>query len=475
MGAMLGLIVATAPAATVQKHYFAYDAVHDAYGVIAPWYTGLNGQCDLRVRIAAETLKRYPWTTSANAVAQYPHYVFNGYWSIAADGTIRPRDPGEVANSDVGQRALSVLNGLVDYYRYTGDPAAVAHLTYMADSLLDYGLTPADHPWPGMFISVPSNGKVYYKADPHGLIQLDISAATGQGLLRAYQLTGNVRWLEAAKHWADLLAEHCNLDPKADPWARYANFADAKAAWKGKLTNKQTGGVTMILAFLDDMIRFGYTGRAGALLKARDAGRRYLEDRLLPVWWANDTWGRFFWDWDNPVQNAWTTPDAARYLLDHPDDFLNWRCDARNILTLFLNRSSVNNSSNSDVFSGAWAYPEANNCCGRSLWYSPIVVAPAFAQYAVETGDPWFRELAYRQMVLQTYDVHETGVSEDLIDGGIGVNDNFFNIAHALPLRFVLAAIGWLPEELGASRENHIVRCTAVVNAVVYGAGRIEF
>ena len=268
MGAMLGLIVATAPAATVQKHYYAYDAVHDSHGVIAPWYTGLNGQCDLRVRIAAETLKRYPWTTSANAVAQYPHYVFNGYWSIAADGTIRPGDPGEVANSDVGQRALSVLNGLVDYYRYTGDPAAVAHLTYMADSLLDYGLTPADHPWPGMFISVPSNGKVYYKADPHGLIQLDISAATGQGLLRAYQLTGNVRWLEAAKHWADLLAEHCNLDPKADPWPRYANFADAKAAWKGKLTNKQTGGVTMILAFLDDMIRFGYTGRAGALLKA---------------------------------------------------------------------------------------------------------------------------------------------------------------------------------------------------------------
>ena len=83
--------------------------------------------------------------------------------------------------------------------------------------------------------------------------------------------------------------------------------------------------------------------------------------------------------------------------------------------------------------------------------------------------------MAYRQMVLQTYDIHETGVSEDGIDGGIAVNNEWFNIAHGFPLRFVLAAIGWLPEELGASRENHVVRSTAVVNAVVYGAGRVEY
>ena len=294
-------------------------------------------------------------------------------------------------------------------------------------------------------------------------------------MLRAYQVTGNVRWLEAAKHWADLLAERCNLDPKAAPWQRYANFEDAKVAWKSGLTNKQTGGVTMILAFLDDMIRFGYTGRGGALPKARDAGRRYLENRLLPVWWVNDTWGHFFWDWENPVQNCWTTEDVARYLMDHPDAFPNWRCDARNIITIFYNHSGVNDDSRGDVFSGAWAYPEANNCCGRSLWYSPIVVAPAIAQYGVQAGDPWAREMAYRQMVLQTYDIRETGVTEDGIDGGVAVNNEWFNIAHGFPLRFVLAAMGWLPEELGASRENHIVRSTAVVNAVVYGAGRVEY
>src|SRR5258706_11963578 len=78
-------------------------------------------------------------------------------------------------------------------------------------------------------------------------------------------------------------------------------------------------------------------------------------------------------------------------------------------------------------------------------------------------------------MVLQTYDAHENGVSEDNIDGGIIVNGDWFNIAHPMPLRFVLEAIAWLPEELGASRENHIVRSSAVVNSVIHEKGRIDY
>lgn len=470
----LGIFCSQVLAVTVQTRYYGHEAVHDPHGVIAPWYRGLNGQCDLRVRIAAETLKRYPWTTMTNAIAAYPHYVFTSTWQIDTNGVIRPSNPGDWMNGDLGQRATSVLNGFVDYYRYTGDPAAIAHVTYMADYLVNHCVTPADHPWPGLFISVPSKGKAYYQADPHGMIQLDICGSAGQGLLRAYQLTGNARWLKVARHWADVLAAHCDLNPDAAPWPRYANPEDVK--WgNNKEGNKQTVGVTLILAFLEDVIRLGYTGKDNAIVAARDAGRRYVRDRLLTAWWVNDTWGRYFWDWEGPVQECLITSEAARYLMDHKAEFPNWGRDARNILTLFFNHTSVNPKSNGDVYSGAWAYPESSSCCGRSLWYSPMIHAPALAQLAVETGNAWCRELAYRQLVLQTYDVHETGVSEDNIDGGAIVNGAWLNIAHPLPLRFVLAGIGWLPEELGASRENHIVRSTAVVNSVSYGAGRIEY
>ena len=56
------------------KKYFAHPVVEDRYGVIAPWYRGQNGQCDFRVRIAAETLKRYPWTEPGKAVMPAPAF-----------------------------------------------------------------------------------------------------------------------------------------------------------------------------------------------------------------------------------------------------------------------------------------------------------------------------------------------------------------------------------------------------------------
>lgn len=475
-GFLACLLLATWPdvstqAAINQKHYYGHDRVLDKNGVIAPWYPGLNGQCDFRIRIAAETLKRYPWTTTNNAIAAYPDYLFTSKWQISSNGVITPQNPGDWMNGDLGQRSTSVLNGMVDYYRYSGDPVAIAHVTYMGDYLLDHALTPADHPWPKFPISVPKRGKPYGNADPKGMIQLDISADMGRGLLRACEVTGNQRWLEAVKHWGDLFAEKCNLSPGADPWPRYAT--PEWVSWPG--VNKQTGGVTMILAFLDELIRIGYTGKDGRIVAARDAGLRYLNERLLPRWDVDDTWAYYFWDWPNPVQNCSTTADVASYLITNRKRFPNWRNDARNILTEFLMRSSANPSSSGDVYSGAWAYPESSSCCGRSLWYAPLMDGAVMAQLGVEMDSPWMRELACRQLILQTYDVHETGVSEDNIDGGVIVNGNWLNIAHPWPLRWVLAAIGWLPEELGASRENHLVRSSAVVASTVYGKGKITY
>ena len=383
-------------------------------------------------------------------------------------------------NGDLGQRSTSVLKGMVDYYRYSGDPAAIAHLTYMGDHLIDNCLTPDDHPWPRFPISVPTLGKPYGKADPKGMIQLDICGSMGQGLLRAYQVTQNERWFEYAKHWGDVFAEKCNSDPDAAPWPRYAVHENALIAfpkWKkdDPRTNTQTGGVTMILAFLDELIRLGYTGKNNNITVARDAGLRYLNDTLLANWTKNENWGYFFWDWLNDVQNCSTTADVTSYIMNNKARFPNWANDARNILTVFYNRSSVNIGSRGDVYSGAWAYPESRSCCTRSLWYAPLMDGSVLAQYAAEADSSWARELAYRQMVLQTYDAAENGVTEDNIDGGVIVNGTWLNIAHPWPLLWVLNAIAWLPEELGASRENHLVRSSSVVNSIIYSKGVITY
>ena len=58
-GILCSTVCVGADEAKPLRKYFAHPGIEDRYGVIAPWYRGQNGQCDFR--IAAETLKRYPW------------------------------------------------------------------------------------------------------------------------------------------------------------------------------------------------------------------------------------------------------------------------------------------------------------------------------------------------------------------------------------------------------------------------------
>ncbi len=468
-----------AGAATTLKHYHAYNAVEDQYGVIAPWYKGQNGQLDLRARIAAATMKRYPWVGRDRAVLPAPEYVYNGTWSIDAEGRITVPVEKDWANGDLGQRAAYILASMIDYYRYAGDPAALAIVSTTANYLVDHCETSATHGWPGILISVPTMGARYgdCRLGPsddltsgNGKIQLDIVAEVGVQLVRAYEMAGNVRWYEAAKHWADLLAENRRGQPGVSPWGRYADNADGRG-----MNGEQTGGVVFILNFFDELIRTGYTGKNNSIVAARDAGRQHLRDILLARWTVDDTWGRNYWDWEDPVQAENVTEFAASYFMDHKDYFPNWRNHVRNILSLFLNHTSVSPKSNGDTYSGAWAYPESSDCCERSLWYGPMELASTFARYGVEADSEWSKEIARRSQLLATYDVLENGQSMDLIDGGSYVSKSWFKIAHPMALNYVLKTIAWLPEIVGANRENHLVRTSGVVKSVTYSKDRITY
>jgi hypothetical protein len=469
---LAGTTCARAEDAKPVRKYFAHPAVEDRYGVIAPWYRGQNGQCDFRVRISEETLKRYPWTESGKSSMPGPHYIFNGVWNIKPDGAIAVNyNLSDWDNGDVGQRTFGLLLSQIDYYRYSGDPAALGIITMTADNAIDNCQTPANHPWPRFFISCPTKGKAYRQADPHGFIQLDISAYVGSGLVGAYKITGNERYWAAAKHWADLLAARCNYKAGESPWPRYANPEDVVF----KPSNLQTGGVALVCRFLDDVIRTGYRGKSDCLVKARDAGDRYLRDVLLPKWNATDTLGRCYWDWDNGTYTFGVATFVCQYLMDHRDVFPNWENDVRNMMSLAFCRLSVNPESMGDVYSGAWAFPEAHNCCGKSLQYPVTATAAVFARYGALANSVWAREIARREVVLWTYDMHETGVIEDLIDGGTYVAATWFNCGHTWPFRALLQHMAWQPELTGASRENHIMQSAAVVSDVRYAKGRIAY
>ncbi len=465
------------------EQYFAHKTVEDKYGVIAPWYKGQNGQCDFRVRVSAEALKRFPWIDQNNAIVAAPYAVYTPNWGLDGNGQINipsnPRMRNEKwnidywRNGDVGQRTMWLLRGMTNYYRYSGDPVAITYLHSTAKFLLEGGLTGENHPWPRFPITVPVRNNLYTKSDPNGFIQLDLAGGIGTGVLNVYKITGEKKYWDIVCHWADLFAEKGKIEPGKCPWERYAN--PQQVPWsKDLFGNDMKGGIVLVLEFLDEMIKAGYTGKNGAVVKIRDAGREYFRDVLLPEWLERATWGCYFWDGNTSFHTLVAVWDC-QYLMNNRDYFPNWENDTRNIMSLFLNRASTNPDSMEDTYSGAWCVPESGHCCWTSLSYGTQMFAPVFAQYADLANDPWSREIARRMVIASTYDIEEDGRVVDGIEGKVRVTGGWFNIAHPIPLRHLLEAIEWQPEWFAPSRENHIVRNSSTITSVVYGKGDIRY
>ena len=462
-------LLLNASAATNLPSYYAHATVADALGVIAPWHQGLNGQLDERLQIAVGVLKRYPWVEKPKAVMAAPDFVYNSHWSIQTDGTILIPPTTDWMCGDLCQRAWSTVKGLTAYYQYSGDPIAFLYIPLTVDYILDYGLTDEKADWPRFPISTPTKGKAYGKCDPTGRNQLDLCAITGIEVLRAHQLTGNPRYLAMARHWGDVFADKCQLkDPTVSPWNRYSD--PSVVGWSDVLT----GTTAIIVDFLDDLIQDGYPGKDGRIVKARDAGRRFLNEQMLPAWWVNDTWGRTYWDWDNPMMCGMASM-CADHIMKYPQAYPHWRTDLRNILSLVWNRNGADPASHGDVYHGAWAFPESSVCCGTSLSYNQYTAAPTLIRYGVLAGSAWAREIGRRMMIMATYDSLPNGVVKDGLFGEQVATGEWSNLAHPWPLCQVMEAIAWLPHEFAPNRENHLVRSTAVVREILYEKGHIAY
>lgn len=456
-------------AATNLPSYYAHPVELDSNGVIAPWYHGLNGQLDERLNIAVNVYKRYPWVDKPKAVMAAPDFIYNSHWSIKPDGTILIPPTTDWMCGDLCQRAWSIVKGLTAYYQYSGDPIAFIYIPRVVDYILDYGLTDEKADWPLFPISTPTRGKAYGKCDPSGRNQLDLCAITGTEVLRAYKLTGNPRYLKMAEHWGDVFAAKCQYaHPDLSPWNRYVD--PSVVGWSDVLT----GTTSIIVDFLDDLIQVGHRGQGDSIVKARDAGRRFLNEKMLPAWWVDDVWGRTYWDWDNPMMCGMVSM-CADHIMKHPAAYPNWETDLRNILSLVWNRNSADPKSFGEVYSGAWAFPESSVCCGTSLSYNQYTAGPTLIRFGALAKSEWAREIGRRMMIMATYDSLPNGVVKDGLFGDQVATGEWSNLAHPWPLCQVMESLAWLPKEFGPNRENHIMRSTSVIQEVSYGKGKIEY
>ncbi len=466
--------------------YFAHEVREDENGVIAPWCDTPNGPCDFRVRVSAETLKRYPWADAKKAVMPAPEYTFYSQWNIDSDGKITLPKPfihkgnhekklaEQWLNGDLGSRYYFVVSAMTRYYAYSGDPMAFGSVKLYSDYILDHGLTQKDHPWPQFPISCPTAGKYYYKSDPEGFIQTDYAAEVCRQMLFAGRFLDEPQYIEMAKHWGDVYADKCDHTPGKQPWPRYAN--PQNVPWgKDADGNRQTGGSVAITRFLDELIDMGYTGKEGAILKARDTGDRYLKETLLPNWIIGSNWGYFFWDWKAYTLNCTIPFWVSEYIMDNSQRFPDWRYNVQTLLKHAMFEACISPQPNIGVYSGTWSYSESSSCCKDSNDYAPQIFSGSYLKYASMTGSETMREMGRRQIVLANYDALDNGVVVDCLSGEVLVAKSWFKIAHPLAMEASLRAMSWLPESLGPNRENHIMRTSNTVQHVAYGDGCVEY
>ena len=468
--------------------YFAHEVREDRNGVIAPWCDTQNGPCDYRVRVSAETLKRYPWADAKKAVMAAPEYVFFSQWNIDTDGKITLPEPyvhqgvehfnkklkTQWLNGDLGSRYYWVVAAMTRYYAYSGDPMAQGIVKLYSDYIVDHGLTDKNHPWPEFPISCPTTGKYHGKTDPEGFIQTDYAAELCRQMLFAGRFLNEPRYIEMAKHWGDVYAEKCDHTPGKQPWPRYAN--PQNVPWGTDTDgNRQTGGSVAITRFLDELIDMGYTGKDNAIVKARDAGERYLNDVLWPQWTTGSNWGYFFWDWKAYTLNCGIPCWVSEYIMDNHERFPQWQYQVQTLTKFALFEACISPQPDIGVYSGAWSYSESSSCCKDSNDYAPQVFSGSYLKFASMTGSKTMREMGRRQITLANYDILDTGVVVDCLSGEVYVAKEWFKIAHPISMECSLRAMSWLPESLGPNRENHIMRTTAVVQHVTYADGRIEY
>jgi hypothetical protein len=370
---------------------------------------------------------------------------------------------------DLAQRTWSTIKGLTAYYQFSGDPIAFVYIPLAVDYILDYGITDEKADWPLFPISTPTRGKAYGKCDPAGRNQLDLCAIEGIEVLRAYKLTGNPRYLRMVEHWGDVFAAKRQFaHPEMSPWNRYVD--PSVVGWSDVLT----GTTSIIVDFLDDLIQVGYEGNGHAILQARDAGRHFLNEQMLPAWWVDDTWGRTYWDWDNPMMCGMASM-CADHFMQYPQAYPNWENDLRNMLSLIFNRNCAAPDSYGDVYGGAWAFPESSVCCGTSLSYNQYTAGPTLIRYGALAHSEWASEIGRRMMLMATYDSLQNGVVKDGLFGDQVATAEWSNLAHPWPLCQVLEAIAWLPDKFAPNRENHLVRSTSVVQRILYEKGKIIY
>jgi hypothetical protein len=204
-------------AATLNTH----TVLVDESGKIIPW-TGMPTPTD-----GFDRVLRDAWDYLQNRVPDDPDTGWPAYFS---QSYLDP-DTQQMANwpsNPAGMNAMFIESALA-YYAYSGDTTVLTFAQSLADHHLDDGMTPAGWEWANVpYASGDARSLTYRGAeygnetgvgDGRGVIEPDKLGEFGYSLLRLYQVTGVVRYRDAAVVMGVVLAAKVRTGSSTQsPW-----------------------------------------------------------------------------------------------------------------------------------------------------------------------------------------------------------------------------------------------------------------
>ena len=224
------------------------------------------------------------------------------------------------------------------YYAYSGNRGVIDLVRALLDHHLQHGTTPASYVWGNVPWSTAQAGSVTYGNDAMqegaGVLEPDKIGELGfHGYLRFWQITGDVRYRDAAIACADALVKNVRAGSTTQsPWPFRVRAQD------GQVVEQYTAHVIAPIRLFDELIRLNL-GNVAAYQTTRQAAWSWL--MAYPM--VNGNWTQYFEDvgpTGSPSSNLnqYVPGQTARYLLDNPDSDPNWQSKVAGLISFIETR-----------------------------------------------------------------------------------------------------------------------------------------
>lgn len=434
------------------------------------------------VNLAVDFWKKCPLSKDNNLPLYLSHCSMYRDGKGGFYGSAWPHNPIVV-------NAQMVQSFAIDWRNFSGDNEMIDIARKGLDHQLEYGTTPANWEWASVPYASSEAGDIIYdgasqfdtarteenigRGDGSYVLEADKIGDMGMAYLLFYQITNEIKYLNAALDCADALAKHVRVDNNkksgldwtkliiSSPWPFRVH------AETGEVTEDYTSHVVDNLRLIEELIRIK------DIIKLPNEKLKAYQNTSDIVWnWLYSSggpmktfiWKGYFEDIRidninlNRVNNS--PMEFARFLIKNPSKDANITTSVPTLIWWVKNTfgepgmNAINEQTGCYLPMGSHTARYASIC---ALWY----------EY---TGDIWFKEEAYRNFNHASYMVHSDGVVDTGHNWGAEI---WFSDGYVDYIRHFMEGVAAIPEWAPAG--NHLLKSSSVVQTIDYQPKKISF